>query len=187
MKSSKVSYRYSKALFSLSLEQNLIEEVNNDMALIANICKENPEINKILSSPVIENSKKLSLLLNILKDNINELTIKFINMLSDKGRESYLESITFYFDKLYKEYKNIVTVLLETAHELSETTLKEIGTFISKLVGENKSIDLKDKVTKDLIGGFVLTLDDKRFDSSIKHKVDLLRNQFSGNLFVKTK
>jgi len=37
----------------------------------------------------------------------------------------------------------------------------------------------------DLIGGFVIEFDDKLYDASVAHKLELLRKEFSVNQFEK--
>ena len=47
----------------------------------------------------------------------------------------------------------------------------------SKLTHTN--IEFRTSVDKDLIGGFVISFEDKLYDASVKHQLDLLRKEFS--------
>ncbi len=60
MNDSKISVRYSRALFQSALEKKILDEVNQDMILIAEICKA-PETKEFLSSPIIVPSKKIEI------------------------------------------------------------------------------------------------------------------------------
>ena len=60
MNDSKISVRYSRALFQSALEKNILDKVNQDMILISEICKV-PETKEFLKSPVIVPSKKIEI------------------------------------------------------------------------------------------------------------------------------
>jgi F0F1-type ATP synthase delta subunit len=57
MNDSKISVRYSRALFQSALERNILDKVNQDMVSIAEICKE-AETKEFLHNPVIVPSKR---------------------------------------------------------------------------------------------------------------------------------
>ena len=57
MNDSKISVRYSRALFQSALEKNILDKVYQDMIFISEICKI-PEIKEFLHSPIIVPSKK---------------------------------------------------------------------------------------------------------------------------------
>jgi F-type H+-transporting ATPase subunit delta len=46
-------------------------------------------------------------------------------------------------------------------------------------------LEIVTQVDPELIGGFVLQFDNKRYDASIAHKLDELRSAFSKNLYIK--
>jgi F-type H+-transporting ATPase subunit delta len=41
------------------------------------------------------------------------------------------------------------------------------------------------RVNPELIGGFVLEFDQKRYDASVANKLDVLRNNFTKNFYIK--
>jgi len=49
----------------------------------------------------------------------------------------------------------------------------------------SENLDIETEVDPELIGGFVLEFDNKRYDASAAHKLDELRASFSKNLYVK--
>ena len=73
MNDSKISVRYSRALFNLATERNLIDKVNEDMLFISEVCKIN-EVKEVLDSPVIVPSKKTAIFHSFLKKNIEKIT-----------------------------------------------------------------------------------------------------------------
>ncbi len=66
MNDSKISVRYSKALFQSALEKNILDKVNQDMVFISEICK-NPEAKELLQSPIIIPQRRRSYFMLCLK------------------------------------------------------------------------------------------------------------------------
>jgi F0F1-type ATP synthase delta subunit len=61
MNESKISVRYSRALFQSALDKNILEKINQDMIFISGICKID-EMNEFLKNPVIVPSRKNEIL-----------------------------------------------------------------------------------------------------------------------------
>jgi F-type H+-transporting ATPase subunit delta len=49
----------------------------------------------------------------------------------------------------------------------------------------NKEVELKEKINKAIIGGFILRVGDKQVDASIARKLNNLKRDFKENPFVK--
>ncbi len=67
------------------------------------------------------------------------------------------------------------SVVIETSHVVSESTLKQIS---SKLLTDAKE-DPKQVVNEDLIGGFVAKHNGVIYDASLKRKIELLRKELT--------
>ncbi len=71
----------------------------------------------------------------------------------------------------------LATIL--TAFELDEITLKKIEDyFVHK---ENRPLDFKVYVDESLIGGFVVTIDDKVYDASALANINAFKEQIRNN------
>ena len=96
MNDSKISVRYSRALFQTAVEKKIIDKVNQDMIFISEICKI-PETREFLKSPIIIPSKKRIILHKMLEDNVEEITLSLIDLVVKNGRESFLPAIARVF------------------------------------------------------------------------------------------
>jgi len=178
-----ISKRYAKALFDLAIEMKKLERIKDDIELIQSVTKENPEFIRLLKSPIIPAGKKNKIIAAIFKDKLDVLTFKFLQLVTRKEREIFLDTISSSFIKLYKEHHNIITITLTSSEKMDEKSKKELIKLLSDQT--HKTIDLIEKVDKSLIGGFVLDMDDKKYDASISHQLERLRKSFDKNLYVK--
>jgi F-type H+-transporting ATPase subunit delta len=177
-----VASRYAKSLIDLAIETKQLEEVRRDMQLIKEVCNSLHEFVLLLESPIVKTDKKMAIFKTIFGGKISATTQTFLNLIATKRREGYIDDIANAFDDQYKLHMNITTVKVETAVPLDAKSKKTILDIVKQTVtGE---IELIEKVNAELIGGFILTINDRQVDQSVKRKLNDLRKDFSVNLFV---
>lgn len=178
-----LSKRYAKALFDLVLEMNILEEVKKDMELVYDVYAENKEFRLVLSAPV-RSDRKNAIFTSLFEKHVHEVTMKYLLIILRKHREVYLGHIAKQFTALYKEFKNIITVHLQTAVEIDDKLRKQV---ISLLEEQTKGeIEMNEVVNQELIGGFILRYGDNKYDDSIRTQLQLLKREVADiNLYVK--
>ena len=137
MNDSKISVRYSRALFQSALEKKILDKVNQDMIFISEICKI-PEAKEFLTSPIIVPSKKTAIFHKMLEGNVEKITLSLIDLVVKNGRESYLPAIARVFIHETMKYKGITESVLTTAVKVDAKVKKQITDLISE-VFSNKS------------------------------------------------
>jgi F-type H+-transporting ATPase subunit delta len=183
MNEAKIAGRYAKALFDLTLELDLVEKVKADAIQIHELCVASRDFITMLRSPVIRADKKSLVIKEIFKQHIQEITLNFILIITRNRRERMIPEIFLQFIELYKIYKNIITVEITTAYQMDESIRTKILTLLEKRA--NAEVDLKEKIDEEIIGGFVLSYEDKQYDASILRQIKNLRREFDINLYVK--
>ncbi|MBI3500257.1 MAG: ATP synthase F1 subunit delta [Bacteroidetes bacterium] len=183
MKGTRASTRYAKSLADLATEQGVLDKVYADMILIDKICKASHELSLFLRNPIIKTDKKEKILKQIFSGKISKLTELFINLLTEKRRESFLESIAESFVDQYKERKKILTAIITTADGLDEDLRKKVLQLVKS--SAYSEVELVEKTDKNIIGGFALQVGDKRVDASIAKQVRKLAMAFTENPYIK--
>ncbi|MFN7327080.1 MAG: ATP synthase F1 subunit delta [Chitinophagales bacterium] len=184
MSVTRIATRYAKSLIDLSSEQGKLEQVYADMRMLQSAVK-NRDLYLFLKSPVIHADKKIAIFSTLFKEKMDSLTLAYMNLLANKGREGYLADICTEFVNQYKLLKHITTVKVITAVPLEEALLADLR---QKVVASGITFDnleIQPSVDPNLIGGFVLEFDNKRYDASVASKLEELKNQFSKNLYIK--
>lgn len=183
MKNSRINNRYAKALFDLALEQNFLDQAYLDMQLVKSICQSNRDFDLLLTSPVIRTEKKQAIMIEIFGNQINKLSLSFLLLIMKKRREANLNSIAISFIADYKEFKGIKVAHLKTAAEIDTQTRDQFKTILTNQ--SKKRIELLEEINPELIGGYVVTIDDKQSDSSVSTKIQRLRKEFNVNDYEK--
>lgn len=178
-----ISQRYAQALFDLALEMKNLERVYNDILLVLDVTRENPEFRRLLTSPVIPPGKKSQILKGIFEKHLDRLTFRFLQLVTKKERAIHLEAVAGSFVSIYKKYNNILITRLKTATPVDTETRKKIIELVTKVT--HKNIELIEEIDEKLIGGFVLTFDDQQYDASLSKKISRLSKSFDKNLYIK--
>lgn len=174
MNDSKISVRYAKALFGSAEESDKLDEVRKDMLQIQEICKLE-EFDYFLSSPVMKGSQKHKVMTAILKDTVQPLTMGLIDLVLKNSRELYLPGIARNYEEQYKKHKGIKSAVLVSATTIDSTVKEKLAKVLKEAL--DSKIDLSTEKNKDLIGGFVIRIDDQQYDASVASKLKKIEKQ----------
>jgi F-type H+-transporting ATPase subunit delta len=97
----------------------------------------------------------------------------------------YVPEITAEFIEQYKRLKKITSVTVTTAAPMSDKVLAELKKQLLASGITTENLDIETKIDPELIGGFVLEFDNKRYDASVAHKLEELKTSFSKNLYIR--
>ena len=121
----RIASRYAKSLIELANEQNSLEEVTQDMRNMQEYLK-NRDLYLLFKSPVVSTDKKKQIFHTVFDGKLHKMTSAFLDILTTKGREGYMPEVATEYIKQYKRLKNISTVRLTTAVELSDEMVQAI-------------------------------------------------------------
>jgi len=176
MNDSKISVRYSRALFQLATEKNLLDKVSEDMLFISEVCKIE-EVKEVLDSPIIVPSKKTKIFHSILEKSIEKITLSLVDLLIKNGRESYLPAVARVFRDETLKYKGITETYLTTAVPVNDKIRNQISELISSVF--KTKVELIENIDKEIIGGFILKVNDNFIDASVRNKLRKIRKELS--------
>ena len=179
MNDSKISVRYTRAIFQSAVEKKLLDNVYKDMIFISEIFK-NAETKEFLQSPIISPSKKEAIFHKMLEGNVENITLSLIDLTVKNGRESFLPAIARNFVHETKKYKGITESVLTTAINVDDNIRKQITDLISGIF--KTKVELKESIDPEIIGGFILQIDDNYIDASIKNKLRKIKKELIGSV-----
>ncbi len=174
MNESQISVRYAKALFQSASEQQILDKVYEDMEVLNSTCKLE-EFQYMLVVPTLQPSQKIKVLRSIFEKQVSKITLAMLDLVVKNKRELYLPGIARNFMDLYRREKGIRKASLVTAQSVDESAVEGIRALIRKAY--NSEVELSASVNDDVIGGFVLTIEDMRYDASVASNLRKLKKQ----------
>jgi len=175
MNESKISVRYAKALSLLSRDKDILEIVKDDMTFIMNTILTLPEFTLLLESPIIKSSEKQNIIHKIFGNKIHEITLSFLDIIIKNKREIYIKDICRRFLYLYKKHKGIKTAVLTTAVPVGTEIINNITKMIKTRL--KTEVEMYENVNDELIGGFILRIEDLQYDASISSELKKIKKE----------
>lgn len=172
-----VAARYAKSLIELAKEKNVIEAVYEDMKLFKDTAEKNRGLLLALKSPVVRHEKKLAILKAIFQDKVNPVSFSIFTIITKKNRESILDAIADEFITAYNEYQGIQKATVITSTPLTEELRKQFNNIVATATG--KTVELEEKVDPSLIGGYLLRVNDRQIDASLRSRLNELKLQLA--------
>ena len=107
------------------------------------------------------------------------MILSFFKIAVKKGRSQVLYATAKEFINQYNILKNVVKATVTSASPLSSDNITQIEDVVKKAFkGE---VILTVQIDPDLIGGFILKVGDKQFDTSLSSKLNKLKKEFQQN------
>lgn len=171
--------RYASALFDLAQNSGALADIHKEFAAFSEGVRENTDLSRMLSSPLIARSDKVGALTAIAeKAGFSQLFTKFLGTMASNGRAGDLLSAQSAFDELFANQRGVKRAVVRTAKAISETELSRLEDIIGKAVGGD--VELTTEVDEALIGGIQLQLGSKLVDASLKTKLDRMNSAMKG-------
>ena len=171
---SEAGERYARALYELADEAKALAAIEADVDALAEAIRESEDLRRAIASPVYKSADKAAALKALAeKLKLHELTTRFIGVVAANGRAQDLPVMARAFKALAARRRGAATADVVTADALTQAQLKELTTALKTALG--KDVEIRTEVREDLIGGLIVKVGSRMFDSSLKSKLEGLR------------
>ena len=177
---SSLAERYASALFELADEGKQLDGVAGDLRNLRQAFEESADLRRLINSPVLSRdaqSKAIQAVAQALK--LAPLTANFIGVVSQKRRLATLPAIITAFLTELSRRRGETTVEVTSATPLNEQQQAKLAEVLRGMVGSNK-VTINARVDRDILGGLVVKVGSRMFDSSIRTKLQRLQLAMKG-------
>lgn len=182
MRNTKVAYRYAKSILQLAAERNEGDRVEADFAVVLDALKANRELRVFLKSPVVKSDVKEKTLLAVFGSHVGDLVKAFIKILTTKGREALLLEIAESYIEQTRVRKGIMSAKVILASPFDGIDTAAFNALVKAMNGGGE-VRITEEVDPEIIGGFILKVEDKMVDASVSGQLKALRRNYSKNLY----
>ena len=176
MKSTKAANRYAQSLLDLAKENGELDRVKDDMMLVRDTVAASKDLALMLTSPIIKSEVKKKVIESIFSSSVTNLSMMFLHLLADKGRERMLEDIADAFINLYRYEKGIINAEVVSAVPMSAEWKAGLAAAFAKT---GKSIEFTESVDPSLLGGLRVKVGDQLIDATLRRKLNELKQEIS--------
>ena len=169
-----IPQRYAKALYKLAEERGNTARVYEEMKTVAASFSANPELQKVLSNPFVNREDKAKLLVSAAGENVEEDYRSFVELILTRERAEFANLMALSYCDIYRKANRIARVKIVTASRLDDVEMKKLRELVEKSY-PGMTLEFSYDIDADLIGGFVIDVDDQRLDASISNEIEQLR------------
>ena len=170
------AYEYGRALFLLSVEENITEEIANEIKAISEVFNNSPQYCDVLDTPAIPSEEKPKIIEQAF-GGAHIYVSNFIKILCSKRAVSQFGECVKHFFEAYDEARNIIRATAITAKAMNERQIKALSEKLERITG--KTVVVSNVIEPELIGGVTLRYSGKQLDGSVKNRLDELKKRLS--------
>lgn len=174
-----LSERYAKALFNLACKQNKEELWLESLLSLREFINQNSKLYDYFNSPLPSPEKQEAAFVKLFKPHLEAEVLNFVLILLKKRRFTEFNGIACAFKKMVFNKFGMLQGAIATPTPLDEKSKEALIAEWGAIL--NKKIVLDETIDPTLIGGGVLSFENKRIDFSLKGKLQKLQNNLSRN------
>jgi len=176
-----ISIRYARALLMVAQDNKTEDLVYQEMKSLADVYLGNQDLKPFFENPIVTSEQRINILTiaagKIPGKTISQTTENFLRFIVEKKRENFVLFMAMSYMELYRKAKNIISAEVTSAQKLDEKMLLSLLAFIKKDYPD-KTVQLHTKINEELIGGFVLNVENEKFDASVSGELKTIRKEF---------
>ena len=172
MDTGRISVRYAKALLEVAQKNGSANKVYEEMESVSNAFFAVPDLKKAMNNPHVTTDERKKLLLSAAGNESSPVSSefsKFVDLVTDRKRENYFQSISLVFQDLYRKDNNIIIGKLTTATEVSDQVKEKMKALVAQIANLplGGEVEFLSEVNPNLIGGFQLQVESNLLDASV--------------------
>lgn len=168
---------YARSLLELADEgggQERIESVLGQLEDILDMARADAHFGEFLASRVLSTANRAASLRKIFEGNCDDLVLRFLLVLNEKGRLGHLVAIVAAYDAVVQERFGRIEVDVFTASPVEFAELDGIKSRLSTILG--KEVVVHPYTDESMIGGVKLRIGDQLVDASLASRLRRMRD-----------
>ena len=176
--------RYSNALYGISIDKNIQNKIYEESKELLDIFSKNNDFENLFKSPLLNKKKQVEVVSELFSDKKdNKIVVSkdlfgLIVLLAKNSRLNIFQEVLKRFMQLHtsdnKEVKVYVTSVIKISDNLEDQ--------LKKTLSKNGKMKVKviNLIDKDLLGGLIIQIGSNLIDTSIRSKLNKVKNAMKG-------
>jgi F-type H+-transporting ATPase subunit delta len=176
---------YARALISAAKRSGVADQVIEQLGRIVDeYLAESPELRAAFASPRINADEKVRVIDRIFAEEFDPILIKFLKVMAARDRLGYVSAVRTAAETIHDEMMGRLVASVRTAVPLNDDLRTQIANHLGSMM--NRQVRLIESVDPDVIGGMIIRVGDRVFDSSVANQLNKMarrtREGFSAQL-----
>ena len=174
-----VADRYAAALYAHADEHHQLDTTVSQMEALGRLIDASADFRRLLESPLIDVKTATAAAQAVLtQEGFGEEIRKFVGVIAVNRRLRALRDIVGAFAALVAERRGIVTAHVASAHPLNDVQRQQLRARLIEAGYGN--VNINERVEADLLGGLVVRIGARLYDTSLKSRLQRLQYAMKG-------
>ena len=174
-----VAGRYASALFDLAREQNELDKVDQDLSKVQAMLDQSGDLKRLVNSPAFAAEDQQRALKAVMDwAAVGATTSNFLSVVARNRRLFAAEDMIKSFRQQLAQHRGEMAAEVQSAVALNDEQLAALKQTLKSSFG--KDVRLSTKVDPSLLGGLVVKVGSRMFDSSLRTKLMNLKVVLKG-------
>lgn len=174
-----VADRYASALYAQADETGALDPTVAEMEALGRLIDESADFRRLLSSPLIDVTQARTAAASVLeRQGFGKLVRDFVGVIANNRRLGALRTIVAEFAALVAAKRGVVVANVQSAHPLSDVQREQLR---ARLIEAGYgSVNIREAVDPALLGGLVVRIGARLYDTSLKSRLQRLNYAMKG-------
>ena len=171
--------RYAAALYAFAEDSHALDAVVAEMEQLGRLIDASADFRRLLESPLIDILEARRAALAVLeREGFGKPVRDLVGVVASNRRLRNLRQIVAAFAKLVAEKRGVITAVVASAHPLSDVQRQQLRARLIEAGYGN--VNIVEQVEPDLLGGLVVRVGARLYDTSLKSRLQRLQYAMKG-------
>ena len=169
---------YGEGLYALCAEENITQDVLDELACLKDEFRQNPDFLRLLSNLSLPKEERTGIADQALRGQVHPYVLNFLKILVERGAAYAFDECAAAYQECFDRDHGVVEAVVTTAKPLDEKQRQKLMEKIRGMTG--KEVSLREKVDEGVLGGVLLQMDGKRYDNTVRTRLEKIRHTMTG-------
>ncbi len=171
--------RYATALYAYAEDAHTLDQVVTQMEQLGRLIDESADFRRLLDSPLIDVQQGRAAALAVLdREGFDKPVRDFVGVVASNRRLRELRRIVGAFAALVARKRGVITATVASAHPLNDVQRQQLRARLIEAGYGN--VNIVEQVEPDLLGGLVVRVGARLYDTSLKSRLQRLQYAMKG-------
>ena len=173
-----LSREYGDGLYALCAEEGIAKEVLEQLQTLKACFDEQPDFCRLLSNMSLSKQERVDIVDHTLRGQVHPYVLNFLKILCERGALHAFSGCEQAYREQYNRDHGVVEACVTTSTPLTEEQRRKLLIKLGDMTGQQ--ISLHEKVDAQVIGGVLLEMDGKRYDNTLRHRLQSIHQALAG-------
>ena len=171
--------RYAAALYAHADDLHALDSVVSEMEFLGRVIEASADFRRLIESPLIDvTTASRAALAMLTQEGFSKPVRDFVGVIASNRRLRALPEIVRAFASLVAERRGIITAHVASAHPLNDVQRQQLRARLIEAGYGN--VNIVEQVQPDLLGGLVVRIGARLYDTSLKARLQRLQYAMKG-------